>query len=771
MRMRFFLIVILCLLAPPSAIISSQTTEPVRLEISTVTLTDFPTMTLIANVYDPLGQPLRGLNAANFAISGDLAGRAQIMRVENISDDNLPFATVLAIDVSTSMAGTPLDRAKAAARTFIDGLRPDDPVAIVVFGSIAQVIQDFTTDRTALIAAIERLQPIGQTALYQGAYEAVTLAASAPIPRRAVILLGDGVEYGGESRVGRQAALETAIAGGVPVYTIGLGYGADRTYLQELSFGTSARYYESPSAEQLSAIYGDLAALLRSQYVLTLDSGVPGDGTIYRLGLDVTTPSGAANTSIDFRAPIPVPIVRLSNAPAEPILEPSSFTIDVVADDPLASVTVDDGSGEQILVDFVSPYSVSIFPEELPPGTRIYIVRAIDVDGDVGSALVNIEIAPQPTATPTATPTPTATLTPSATPTHTPTPTATATATSSPTVTPSATATLTPTVNLQATAAQITAIAQVTAAALSTSQAQAQASAAAAQATGAAAATSQAQIRATAAENTAVAQVTNAAIATTEAQSSATAIEITAVAQALATDVQATADTRATANALATQTVLAQTATREAQASQTIVAMATARALATAAEIALQATQTQVAMLAAMTSAAAAQTARAEAAASAAAATAQSMQATATADALNNLITQTAQAAATGTMSANETGTADARGSLTAQAGLTRAAATDSAATVIVQATLTAQAQAINAEATQAARATRTAAAELTRAAAPTATLTATPALVEIVAENPPTPTDLLPLACVVGAIAGGLAVIFVLLGGKRRRR
>ena len=102
--------------------------------------------------------PCWGCRPADFTLTGDLVGVAQITNVENITDNNLPFAVVLAIDISTSMAGTPFANAKQAAHAFIENIGPNDPVAILTFGSHVDVVQDYTTDKSTLSAAIDALQ-------------------------------------------------------------------------------------------------------------------------------------------------------------------------------------------------------------------------------------------------------------------------------------------------------------------------------------------------------------------------------------------------------------------------------------------------------------------------------------------------------------------------------------------------------------------------------------------------------------------------------------
>lgn len=363
-KLLLTLIVIVLLIPAALAFTQEQTASP-KIEITGVNATDLPTVLITANVTDSLGQPVAGLTAENFILSGELADKGQIVSVENITDNNLSFAAVLVIDTSSSMAGTPFAKAKDAAKTFINAIGPNDPVAIITFDTQERLVLDFTTDKTLLLTTIDQLRFGGKTTLYDGALLGVKTAAAAPLPRRAVILLSDGAEFGGLSSAARGDALNEARLRGVPVYTIGLGFGTDRTYLQALSAGTNARNYESPSSDQLVEIYRGLAGLLRSQYVITVAANVAADGSVYNSTLQAITPEGATNEIVaQIRAPIPVPIVTFPNAPTEPIREVTRITADVSADDTLANLefTIDGQPAASEL------FTVTIDPVTLAPG-------------------------------------------------------------------------------------------------------------------------------------------------------------------------------------------------------------------------------------------------------------------------------------------------------------------------------------------------------------------------------------------------------------------
>jgi hypothetical protein len=193
----------------------------------------------------------------------------------------------------------------------------------------------------------------------------------------------------------------------VPVYTIGLGYGADRTYLQELAEGTNAQFYESPTPNELLAIYQSLADTLRSQYVITLDADLAADGTEYPLGLQVTTDEGTAMANAILRAPIPVPIVTAPEM-AEPIGEITGLDFVVKADDQISEVSAAiDGTalgdadevttiGDEVTIPIVSTFTYLIDPVTLAPGAHNFTFSATDVTGDTGEASLDFEVAALP---------------------------------------------------------------------------------------------------------------------------------------------------------------------------------------------------------------------------------------------------------------------------------------------------------------------------------------------------------------------------------------
>lgn len=251
---------------------------------------------VVVDVLDPAGRPIPGMVPSQFQawIQGTPAA---IKLVTPASDSGLPIDVLLAIDVSGSMDGVPLDQARAAARAFIAGLAPADRAAVLSFSDSVNAIQDFTADRAALDRALNALTAGGNTALYQATVESLRRTAAGAAPRRAVILLTDGVDYGGRSDVTRDQAIMTAAAQGIPIFAIALGSEIDEGYLSALAGYSSGRYFSAPTPDALARLYDDVGTRLRTQYVLTLDTSAADLAKPLPVRIEAL-PGGAASAAV-----------------------------------------------------------------------------------------------------------------------------------------------------------------------------------------------------------------------------------------------------------------------------------------------------------------------------------------------------------------------------------------------------------------------------------------------------------------------------------------
>ena len=283
--------------------------------INELTDSGYPELTAIVTALDQSGVPVPGLTAAAFqAFDGQRP--LAIAKLQAAQDASAKLDVVVAIDVSGSMAGEPLDRAKQAATQFVQSLGPNDEAAIFTFSDAVTPVTAFTNDRAALTNAIAGLQARGGTALYQAVQTSAYAARAAPAQRRAVVLLTDGQNDTRDTQATAAGSTDAAHGAGVPFFTIGFGDAPDTAYLQGLSGATQGQF-RAANTGNVATVYGDIAALLRNQYVLTLTAADAADGKAATLRLVATIGGTAAETTAQFvRGAAPAAAATASASPA-----------------------------------------------------------------------------------------------------------------------------------------------------------------------------------------------------------------------------------------------------------------------------------------------------------------------------------------------------------------------------------------------------------------------------------------------------------------------
>ncbi|WP_088288514.1 VWA domain-containing protein [Kineosporia sp. A_224] len=213
---------------------------------------------------------------------------------------------VLAFDTSSSMAATDvaptrMEAAKAAARTFVRRQPAQVRIGVVAFGEGGLVVQQPTTDRAQVLAAVDRLSPQGGTSIGRGIQTSLSAIAGRVVEvdesggggveasggdigyygSAAVVMLSDGENTSGPDPLEVAAIASTA---GVKVYPVGLGSAAgtvlqvdgfqlatklDEPLLREVARTTDGTYYAAADGAALEQVYRsiDLAWTVRTEKI------------------------------------------------------------------------------------------------------------------------------------------------------------------------------------------------------------------------------------------------------------------------------------------------------------------------------------------------------------------------------------------------------------------------------------------------------------------------------------------------------------------------
>jgi VWFA-related protein len=305
---------LLALLVLPGRAVSQQ---PVQVTINQIDAAQFPDLTLYITVSDEKGNPIRGLDSGAFQLTED-GSRVASFDLSTVEQARPPLTLALALDISSSMRGTAIEEAKAAAAEFVAGLGADDRVALFKFGTEVTQLQDFTADKAVLQEKIAGLEAGGTTALYEAIYQAAS--AVAPLTgRRAFVILTDGWNDSDLPRTLAQA-IEAAQAAGAPGYTLGFGSAYD-TALERVAAETGGQYLKRPQASEVRDLFVQLAGQLQSQYVLTYRSAIAPDMKSHDVAVQVTTSQGTASGSRSF---IAIPVATTPTPTATPSPPPTS---------------------------------------------------------------------------------------------------------------------------------------------------------------------------------------------------------------------------------------------------------------------------------------------------------------------------------------------------------------------------------------------------------------------------------------------------------------
>jgi VWFA-related protein len=242
------------------------------------------------SVTNDTGQPVLDLTRANFSLTEN--GVPQTIDVEQAEVSDQAISVALILDASTSLSDTDVANIKSASRRFIDLLGPRDRVAIIFFSDGVTVVQNYTTDKARAKAAVDTLDQIGSTALFDAILEGVQLSTTVT-GRRALVAMTDGMNNTGE--LDPNVPIAAALAASVPVFTIGFG-SVDVNVLDSIATSTGGRFFLGGNSADLQSILAAIGRTFDKQYLITWLSPFRSGG---QQNLEISVADGAEGDTRD----------------------------------------------------------------------------------------------------------------------------------------------------------------------------------------------------------------------------------------------------------------------------------------------------------------------------------------------------------------------------------------------------------------------------------------------------------------------------------------
>ena len=227
------------------------------------------------------------------------------LEVTPLADSTLPVGVVLALDASGSMAGDPIEAAKAAAKDFVTQARPEDRIALITFADEVLVLSGFTNNTEVLNGLIDSIEAAGETAFNDAVIKGIELydtsSASNLLPNMIVLTDGDDTV----SVATLDVAVDAVSSSAVRVFGVALespDFNPDP--VQQIAEAGNGLFLSTPDPEELSTLYEDISREISNTLVARFTSpiSIPGDvefAVVYE-GLTATTSfavSGFATTT------------------------------------------------------------------------------------------------------------------------------------------------------------------------------------------------------------------------------------------------------------------------------------------------------------------------------------------------------------------------------------------------------------------------------------------------------------------------------------------
>jgi len=229
------------------------------------------------------GWPVEGLRAADFLVKDEGVRQA----VEIVGGTDKPIDAVLALDVSSSVAGTPLQRLENGAGGLVDALGPRDALSLLTFSDVIRLRLSGADDRRRAHELIDAMQAQRTTALYDAVYAAL-VTTDAARGRPLVLVLSDGQDVG--SWLKPEQVLRVAEGRDVVVHALlSRREGAESPFLRELVAATGGHVWPADKGD-LGEVMLRALREFRSRYTLRYERrGATADGW-HRLQVQVDDP-------------------------------------------------------------------------------------------------------------------------------------------------------------------------------------------------------------------------------------------------------------------------------------------------------------------------------------------------------------------------------------------------------------------------------------------------------------------------------------------------
>jgi Ca-activated chloride channel family protein len=265
--------------------------------------TDLVSLTL--TVTDLYGRYVSGLTKKAFTVIDN----NEEQEITFFSDKDAPVSLGVIFDVSGSMSGEKIAKARKALERFIATSHPSDEYFLIAFNNRAQLLLDRTRDGDAVLRKLTLVNPRENTALYDAVYLGVDKVTRGAHQKRALLIISDGQDNASRYNFGEVRRLMKE--SDVVTYAVGILGGGDassmlgmqgQAFLDELTSVSGGKSFYPQTDVEMDEIFERIALELRHQYTVgyTPKDFQP-DGKWRRVKVKVKPPRGLPRLTVRSR--------------------------------------------------------------------------------------------------------------------------------------------------------------------------------------------------------------------------------------------------------------------------------------------------------------------------------------------------------------------------------------------------------------------------------------------------------------------------------------
>lgn len=247
-------------------------------------------------VTDNAGRCVAGLPQSSFTVFDGKRAQA----ISFFGEDDSPVTVGIVFDLTGSMTGAKLGRAREALARFMEtGHKDDDYYLVTLERGGAALPLAGTRDHEAVIGMLERVVPHGKTALYDACHLGLNKVLRGAHRRRALLLISDGQDN--NSHYTFDELREQLAESDVSVYSICVAEpGNDEptrkgeNVLRDISAVSGGRFFQPGSAEEMYEVFERIALELRRQYAIAYKpTDFATDGRWHSVKVKLSPPPGS----------------------------------------------------------------------------------------------------------------------------------------------------------------------------------------------------------------------------------------------------------------------------------------------------------------------------------------------------------------------------------------------------------------------------------------------------------------------------------------------